>query len=230
MISDKHIVIVFKNFKRNRMVNLTARSVLHFLPNAELHCLTMFNRSMDEYADQDPLLPCINETTAKTKYVSGLDVHDCIDSTKTSGYGSPLNGLFFTEGYNHIHEQFRDYDDKLLILAEDHFFTTGAVLRELLENEWDAAFAEWNGSPPEFRNRANGSILGIVPKRVAELFPLQERVGSIEGLLGETLLLRLPLERVYQIKHRHTGDYCGDGLLTNSSVEMQAELSKAGII
>lgn len=226
MISDSPLTVVFKNFYRNRMTNLTARSVKHFLPNADIHCLSLYKETMDEYANQDPLLDFITQFTAKTKYVSGSNHHD--GPGGTSGCAHPDNGAFFCEGYNLIFEHFKHSSEKLLMLAEDHYFTTGAVLKELLENDWDAAFA--SGYEVGLGN-ANGSILGIVPSRVSHLFPIAETIRTnVEVLIGEEFLLKMDPTRVYQIAHRRWTDYCGDGQYTNNSDVIEQDLRNVGII
>lgn len=208
---------------RNKMVNLSAKSIWHFYPEAEIHCLTLYKTSRKEYSSQEPLDPRIKQFKEKTKYTSKNTVYDGPWGT-TSGYASPLNGLFFMEGYNFIQKKFSEYDGKLLILTEDHFFTSGKVLKELLENDWDAAYADAFSKTPA---DANAAILGINPFKLKGLFPLPEVQEMVEPLLGKSLLLRVP--KLYRIKHRNWIDYCGDGIYTNSSDEMKSEMIKAGI-
>jgi hypothetical protein len=210
---------------RNKMVNLSARSVKHFLPDVEIHCLTLFKSSRKEYEKQEPLLPFIKEFKERTKYISPIRVYDG-NLEETSGYGNPMNGAYFIEGYNIIQNKFKDYDGKLLILAEDHFFTTGKTLNELVKNDWELAYA-----PAFHRNEgtANGSILGINPFKLNSLFPLLEVHNvPIERSIAIELLKKVPNK--YRIKHRIWTDYCGDGIYTNSSEEMTIELKKARII
>lgn len=227
MISNTPLKVAFRNFFRNKMVNLSARSVKHFLPNAEIHCFTLFKETMLEYKDQEKLLPYIVEHRLKTKYVNpnANAVQDHTDSTKTSGYANPDNGLFFAEGFNQIYDYFRGARDSVVILAEDHFFTTGKVLSELIENDYDVAIA-----PGDHDHNANGALIAIKPARVADIFPIQEYRVPIEALIYETIMTKIPQDRLYRIKNRKWIDYCGDGIYTNSSEEMIGELQKAGII
>lgn len=216
------MIIVFRNFNRNKMVNLTARSIKHFMPDIEIHCLSLGSK------EDEPLLPFIKEFKAKTQYISKNPVQDHIDSTKTSGYANPDNAKYFTEGFNLIQAKFKHHDKKVLVLAEDHFFTTGATLKELNENDWHIAYASgYNGD-----HHANGSILGFNPARVNHLFPLKENfAGTIEDSLGKQLISKIKkVSNLYLIKNRKWIDYCGDGIYTNSSKEMEEELRKAGII
>jgi hypothetical protein len=229
MISDARLTVAMKNFRRNRMVNLTAISVKHFLPNAQIHCFTLYKESMDEYADQDPILPWIHHHTGQTQFVCGKTVYDHVDERQTNGYAHPENGVFFTEGYNIMHEHFKQQDEPLLMLAEDHFFQTGATLRELLENDWDVAYAD--GDSPD-ATKANGSILAIRPARVAHLFPMPCHFGlpAIEWVIGGHLLRHIPENRLHRLSTRKWINYCGDGIYTNSSEVMEQELRKAGIL
>ena len=218
------MIVIFRNFLRNKMVNLTAQSVKHFVPNTTFYCLTLYKKDYwDDYADQEPLLPYITQFARPTKYVSSNQVHDHEDSTKTSGYQNGDNAKYFTEGFNYIMEVFKGVDQKVLILAEDHFFTTGAVLKELQDNEFDLAIAPW-----DVDDDANGSVICWRPTKVAHLFPLPEGGAPIEILLKHTLVDKV--ENVYKIKNRKHADYFGDGKYTNSSVEIEEELKKAGIL
>lgn len=226
-------IVVIKNFQRNRMVNLTALSVRHFLPNAPIYCYTLYKQSMDEYANQEPLHPFITEFTAQTKYVNKLiTIQDHVDPTKTSGYGNPDNGVYFVEGFNLIFEKFSHLTSPLIILAEDHFFTTGETLADLLSSEWDVAYADGG---TEDHSRPNASILGLIPTKVAHLFPMAETRGvDVEWLLSGHLLNHIEPSRLYRMKHRKwhgsVPDYCGDGVYTNSSDVMYDEMRKVGIL
>lgn len=207
------------------MVNLSARSIRHFLPDAAIHCVSLYKENYNEYDNQEPLLPFITSITARTKYVNSntAAVHDHIDSTKTSGYAHPDNGLWFSEGYNIIFNIFKKYDEPILMLSEDHFFTTGEVLREITSNNYDIAYASGDRD-----TNANGSLLVINPQKVNHLFPIPEERIAIESLLEKYLILRV--NNRYSIRHRKWIDYCGDGIYTNSSEDMLRELKKAGIV
>lgn len=229
MISDVSLIVAIKNFQRNRMVNLTALSVKHFLPNASIHCLTLYKESMDEYASQEPLLPFITESTEKTKFVSGKEIHDSENPSLVSGVAHPNNGAFFAEGYNLIFEKFRGSDEKLLMLAEDHFFTSGQTLREIVEVDWDVAYAGWTDWG-DYRN-VNGSILAVVPSKVDEYFPILEQENMmVEWLFWHGLVGRVEKDRVHEFTTRRETDYSGDGLYTNSSNIMEIKLKEAGIL
>lgn len=237
VLSDRKLKVCFRNFHRNKMVNLSATSIKHFLPNAEIHCITMFKNSEEEYEQQEPLHDYITEYMMPTRYVnlSKNVTYDDIDNTKTSGYSNPDNGLFFTEGLNVTFDLFKGCDEIVLALAEDHFFTTGATLRELIDNDYDVAFASagmvWNN--PNF---ANASILAFNPKRVAHVFPLPEQRGWIEHILGHALIEKINPSRLYSIQNRiwvrtdPGPNYCGDGIWTNSSEVMTQAMKEAGII
>ena len=65
---------------------------------------------------------------------------------------------------------------------------------------------------------------------------------TIEWMVGNLLLRQLPADRIHCLSTRkwyvnpngldNNGwpDYCGDGIYTNSSLAMEEELKKAGII
>lgn len=211
------------------MVNMTAKSVKHFLPEAVIHCISLYKDKSTDYNDSEPLLPFITNHFRKTKYVNDTGKpQDHEDTTQTAGYAHVDNVKYFTEGYNLAFEIFKNEDQKVLVLAEDHFFTTGAVLRELTENDFSLAYAPWD-HPSE--KDANGSILCFRPRRVNHLFPIPEDGGQIiEHRLAQSLILKLPENELYKIKNRKRIDYFGDGMYTNSSADMRKALVEAGIL
>lgn len=223
----KKMIIAIRNFKRNKMVNLTARSIKHFMPDLPIYCFT-FYKELTDYNNQEPLLPFITEIKNKTKYVSNKNIHDHIDSRKTSGFANPDNGMYFCEGFNTIFNTFKNRSDKVVMLAEDHFTTKGIYLKELYENDWNVAFASAFNKDAN----ANASILGIVPTKVAHLFPLPEiNKMCVEEILTKYLVKKVKNKsRVYQLKCRNWIDYCGDGEYTNSSLIIETRLKEAGII
>jgi hypothetical protein len=233
MISEEPLLVCFKNFYRNKMVNLSATSVKHFLPNARIFCFTLYKESMNEYADQEPLHDYITEITGPTKWVSKNTIYDHVDVTKTSGFDNNDNAAYFAEGYNIIQEHFADYPGKLLMLAEDHFFTTGETLKELLDNEWDIAYGDADSEQAGFL-KGNGSIIGIRPSRIPHLFPMPEYTScTIEWVIGNYLLRQVEPEQLHSLSTRTWWDvpnYHGDGIYTNSSQHMAQMMKEAGII
>jgi len=220
--------IAFRNFFRNRTVNLTARSIRHFLPDVPIFCVSFFKHDPCEYDQQEPLLNYIKEFKVPTKYVStNGKPTDHIDTTQTSGYANRDNSKFFTEGYNEIWRIFRGTPGKILMLAEDHFFTTGATLEELVDNDFSLAYAPWD-HPSELD--ANGSIICMNLLELDALFPIPEHGSMIEHRLAESVVQRVNPERRYKIKNRRRINYFGDGMYTNSSQEIEDELRKANII
>jgi hypothetical protein len=222
------MIFAFRNFFRNKTVNLTARSIRHFIPDAEIYCVSFYKRDPSEYDSQEPLLDFITEFRQQTKYVNPIDKPtDHEDTTQTSGYANPDNAKYFAEGYNAIWKTFRYTDDKVVMLAEDHFFTTGATLRELEENEFVLAYAPWD-HPSELD--ANGSILCMNLMHLDSLFPIPEEGHMIEHRIWHSVVNNVREDRRYKIKNRRRIDYHGDGMYTNSSVEIENELKKAGIL
>jgi hypothetical protein len=226
------LIVVYKNFLRSKMVNLSARSVKHFVPDAKIYVLNLYKHSPDDYKNQELLNPFLVDVFAyyKTKFVNeSNDVQDHVDTTKTSGYGNPDNGAYFAEGFNLIYDRFRNHVGKLLMLTEDHFFTTGETLREIITNDSPIMFGQGDGNI----FAANGSILCINPTHpdVKNKFPLPEvRNYSVEMLLLQHLLAPLSnKDLAHPLSTRKWIDYCGDGIYTNSSEEIEQELIKAGI-
>ena len=220
------MIVVYKNFFRNKMVNLSAKSVRHFLPNAKFHCLSLYKENQDEYNNQEPLSPEITNFYRQTKYIfnTGRPL-DCV-SDICSGYAHPENAKVFTEGFNYIHEEFKTTNEKLLILSEDHFFTTGKVIKELIDHDFDFAYGIWGRDID-----VNASIACLRPAALTEIFPISETTtNAVEGHLGDHLTARVDPSRRYIIKHRLVLDYFGDGIYTNSSETMLKKLIEANII
>lgn len=226
------MLFAFRNFKRNRMVNLSAISIRHFIPNAEIHCITFYENNPEEYNFQEPLLPFIHEKKVKTKYPNtNGKPHDHPDITATSGQGNPDTTKFFTEGYNEIWKLLRHREEKVLMLGEDCFFTTGAVLKELLDNQnsYAVAFGSWCWWGYE-EKWANATCICFDFKLLNGIFPIQEDGPAFIEAHLYNLLTKIPPEYRYCIKHRTFEDYHGDGIRTNSSLVIEQELKKAGII
>jgi len=208
--TDKELTVVFKNFFRNRCVNLTTQSIKHFIPNAKFFCLCLYKHDKSEYDNQEPLnMQCFYR---QTKY-HGFG----------PGAANPKNNCFFSEGYNFIFEEFQSYEEKVLMLAEDHFFTTGQTLKEVIDGNYDFAYADWNGG-------INGSILCIVPTKTKHCFPLSETADrNVEVVLKDSFLAKIPKKMLLSTRGPET-NYHGDGIYTNSDVEIEQELKKAGIL
>lgn len=226
------MLFAYRNFKRNKMVNLSATSIRHFVPDAKIYCVTFYENSPDEYNDQEPLLPFIEERKVKTKFPNtNGKPHDHPDVHATSGQGSPDTSKYFAEGYNEIWRWLRDKEDKVLMLGEDEFYTTGEVLKDFIDNQdkyW-AAFGSWCWWGYE-EKWANGTCVCFDLKALDSLFPLDENGPAyVEGLLYHTLC-RIPRERRHIIEKRTFENYHGDGMRTNSSEKMAEELRKVGII
>lgn len=208
------------------MINLTTQSIRYFMPDIPIYCFTFYKDKLDP--TQPPLLPFITEYVIHSKYGSNKDVHDHVDPSQTSGFANKDNGLYFCEGFNAIFNKFKTRNEKVIMLAEDHYTTKGEWLKELNENDWDVAFA--SAFNPD--SNANASILGINPAKVAHLFPLPEtNKVPIETTLTKYLIKKVKTRsKLYQIKCRQWIDYKGDGQYTNSSEVIEADLKERGIL
>ena len=229
------------------------RSVRYFLPDAEFYCVSFFKKCKDEYDKEESLDPCIKNTYLQTEYVINENKPtDHSDDRLTSGFANRNNGVVFAEGYNAIYNLFKDSEEKVLILAEDHLFTSGAVLKELVENDFDVALAPWD-------HGYNGSILAFRPSKVHYAFPIDIKNPQphIEALLLEVFGKPTPARRVdrpleplvdrtavarkfskptpaladhpleiYLIKNRYYLNYFGDGFYTNSSEKIKKAVDK----
>ncbi len=210
--------IILKNFLRNNICNLTIASILHFRPDANIYCLCQYKKSPDDYLSQEALnLPYFNIFYRRSQYTDlGASV------------ANKYNNLFFTEGYNQIFDFFRtehkdDKNEPMLMLAEDHFFTSGATLTELEGTDCDLAFAGWGAG-------ANGSILFLHPEKVKNIFPIPERWDTIEHTLYADVVKKIPKDRLHQLTTRNELDYKGDGVYSNNYDEIKSEMIRTGIL
>lgn len=220
------MIIVYKNFFRNRMVNLSKRSVQHFLPNAKFFCISLYKQEPNEYSKHEPLDKDILVTYKPTKWVvTNNKPLDHIDDSKTAGYALPDNARLFSEGLNLVYEEFKHSNEKVLMLAEDHFFTTGATLKELQDNEFDWAYGNWDSDTD-----VNGSIICFRPQSLSHILPIPDGSGMVETHLQNTVTLRVDPDRRHRISTRNKLDYGGDGIYTNSSETMIRMLTEAGIL
>jgi len=225
------MIIFYKNYRRTDRTLLSIKSVRHLFPNIDIRCLCLYDNSIAEYTNDISLFESLGVRLCfdKKQYNFGHD----------SAAGSTYNGFYFTEGINKIQALTRE-EEKVLILDEDSFFTTGQTIQFLIENEFDLAYGTWPAPPQETSVKyggrpsveLNGSVVGINSKKLNTLFPLDAYNQSIEILLGYELYERTLLindTKVFQIPTRNYIDYCGDGIHTNSTEEIKSELKKANI-
>lgn len=212
--------VVIKNFFRNSIANLTIRSVRHFMPDAEFYSLNLYKKAANEYDSQPTLdVKAENIILHPSKYV---DLGPSV--------GNKWNNLFFSEPYNLIYQHFKNSDEKILMIAEDHFFTNGLTLKELQEKDFDVAYAQWNGYSAGVLHThgVNGSILCVNPKRVAAMFPISEEKTSVEHVL-RAAIDKIEKSRQHALSTRYGADYKGDGFYSNTEEEISEALKKVGI-
>lgn len=194
------LVIVFKNFKRYDFLSLSIKSAIHFVGSENVFCVDIYpeERYSEEGYKKIPL-PKEQIFSRKTKYHGG---------------DSSVNCQFFSEGHNFAYEAFKDYNGKVLSINEDHFFTNGETIKELKNESFDLAWANWVW--PDL-NSVNGSFLCFVPYKCSQLFPLPEKPEFVDkfyynhiinGNKDRNLVL-------YKVKNREGEDYKGDGIRTN---------------
>ena len=219
---------------RSHMLNLTHKSIKHFVPNAKFFCWSFYDKTPAEYDSHEPLDPDIENTFVKTLYpnTTGLptdNIWNTDPNFKTSGYANFDNIKFFVEGFNLMFEKFKNIDEKVFMLGEDCYFTNGQVLKEIQENDFDLAYAPWEHISGL---DVNACFVCIKPANVKHCFPLdprQERPGiTIETKLGYDLVQKI--SKVYKIKNRKGRNYFGDGSYTNSSLKIEEDLKAVGIL
>lgn len=209
------MIYCIKNFYKNKNSSLTAKSIKYFDSNSKIF---LFNIYKDDINTIDLDIELFEKIiNIKGKYDFGI------------GAGSENNGFYFSEGINHIFNYFKDYDNKIVILDEDQFFTTGKVIQELKDNNYTLAWAFWPSPIHNDRDMA-ANILSFVPSKVGHIFPIPEKRKYIEILLRENLLDKVPNNDTYKIKNRDYINYFDDGIFTNSAQEIEFCLRQKGII
>ena len=223
-------IFIIKNFKRTKDCILTIKSIRHFCDN-EINVLHLFNESIDEYKVSSEL--SLNEELmdmgviqhfGKTKYVFPPGPGDI----------GPAKGLYYSEALNYCSEIFKGLNKKIIILDENHFFTSGETIKFLLNNDYDFAYGTW-GNPYLLDDRnekmTNCSILGINFLNLKNLFPIQEQFMFCEPLINQEILTKITdKSRIFKIPTRVHNNYCGDGFHTNGYDQMYDALQKSGIV
>jgi hypothetical protein len=209
------MIVAYKNYKRTERLLLCIRSVKHFMPDVQIHCLNLFDEAPAEY-DSD--------IDAFKKL--GVDVHFAKNKHKCGpGFGSPCNGFYYTEYLNYFSIMFQDLNEKVIAMDEDVYFTTGQTLAYLRDTDFDLAWANWWWG-------VNGGILGINFNRLAKLFPLPEIKLEIEKILKAYLLDKAVSSgfSVAKIPTRDSENYFGDGSYTNDTMKVKSDLVAAKIL
>ena len=223
-------IFIIKNFKRTKDCILTIKSIRHFCDN-EISVLHLFNESIDEYKVSSEL--SLNEELmdmgviqhfGKTKYVF----------PPGPGDSGPAKGLYYSEALNYCSEIFKGLNKKIIILDENHFFTSGETIKFLLNNDYDFAYGTW-GNPYLLDDRnekmPNCSLLGINFLNLKHLFPIQEQFMFCEPLINQEILTKITdKSRIFKIPTRVLNNYCGDGFYTNDYDQMYDALQKSGIV
>jgi len=201
--AKSNFIVVFKNFKRYDCLELSIKTTKHFIPESDIFCVDMMGEQYSEsFKDLIPL-PKSQIFNRPTKYIASNP--QFIESWR------PYNCLFFSEGYNTIFDIFQNFNGKILAINEDQFFTNGNTLKELKENDFDLAWANWVW-PDE--NTVNGSILCFNPIKCKNLFPLPEEPTYVDKRLYEHIMTKheeLDI-KLYKMKNRVGDNYMQDGI------------------
>ena len=227
-------IFIIKNFKRTKDCILTIKSIRHFCNN-EINVLHLFNESIDEYKVSSEL--SLNEEImdmgviqhfGKTKY------NNITLQISVSGNPGPANGLYYSEALNYCFAMFKQQNKKVILLDENHFFTSGETIKFLLNNDYDFAYGTW-GNPFHYDRdeniMPNCSLLGINFFNLKHLFPIQERFMFCEPLINQEILTKITdKSRIFKIPTRVHNNYCGDGFYTNDYDQMYDALQKSGIV
>jgi hypothetical protein len=208
------MIVAYKNYKRTERALLCMKSVRHFLPETEIHCLNLFDDGSYEYDEHKSDFERLG-----VKVHFNKNKHRC-----GPGFGSPCNGFYYTEYLNYFSEMFASHD-KVIALDEDVYFTTGQTLRYLQETPFDLAWANWWVG-------VNGGILGLNFKRMKSLFPLPEKKLEIEKILKSHLLEKAVYAgfSIAKIPTRDDRNYHGDGTYTNDTNKIKSDLMSVGIL
>lgn len=236
------MIVFYRNYKRTERTLLCIQSVRHLFPDIDIRCLLTHDNDASEYNHTLSYFDKLNVKVYHHKkiyrfglygenyedeWVKGLitKFREEQDADKENGPGNVVDGRhhgfsysYFTIEYlNKIQSLLKDVDDKVLILDEDHFFTTGETIRFLLDTDYDLACGLYSETMQAFdpvaprineqhtaeraieRNNefvkeqilayhVNGNIQSFNPKKLNSLFPLIPH-GCIEPALASQLLV-----------------------------------------
>ena len=221
------MIVFYKNYKRTDRTLLSIQSVRHLFPDIEIRCLLLYDSDVSEYDSYIDLFKKFNVTLYFDKKTYNFG---------SSAVGSPRNGYYFTEGINKIFNLTKELEEKVFILDEDQFFTTGKTINILLNTEFDLACAHWQcPNPITYKNKpifeVNGALLAIRPVKFKNIFPLPEKYEYIESLLGHELY-RPAIDNklnIFHIPTRVHTNYNGDGVHTNNIYEIIHHLKNFNI-
>jgi hypothetical protein len=235
------MIIYLRNYFRNKTLNLTVKSIRHFIPDADIRCLCFYDNHESEYNSLDKIENVNHIFYEKTQLKNNTDTNPETNNNEiTSGSPGKRNLQIFTEGYNSIFNKVRGVDEKVLLLAEDHFFTTGETLRILSQSNYDLAYAQFGTGIRENKNKKgsyypNASILSFVPNSIEHLFPLPMTVrndndwgGAIESHLRSCLIDKIENKLLIRTRQHH--NYHGDGVLTNNYKVIEKMLKESKIL
>ncbi len=189
--------IVYKNFNRYECLNHSIRSAKFFFKEDDIYCVDFY--SSDSYnAENYDKIPLDKSKifTQKTKY---------------NKYVHEWNSQVFSEGHNVIYELFKNYTGKILSVNEDQFFTTGDTIRDLKENDFDLAWANWYWPS---NNTVNASVVCFKPTTCGDLFPFPENKEPVDDLYYRHIVASQPEHglSLYKMRFRVGNDYKGDGI------------------
>lgn len=225
------MIVFYKNYRRTERVLLSIQSVRHLFPEMDIRCLNLYKEDPTEYDSYLHLFEKFNVTLYSEKKTYDFG---------SSGADFPVNGFYFTEGINKIQRLVKDLDEKVFILDEDQFFTTGDTIKFLQNTDFDLAYSFYWAPPAVKYNRnsgpngdvqVNGAFLAINPKKLDELFPIVETEEYIEILLGAELYDKCIEKKlnVVTIPTRYQVNYYGDGVHTNDINVIKNTLHRANI-
>jgi hypothetical protein len=146
----------------------------------------------------------------------------------------PHMGLHVTEWMNAVQSIFPD-KERVVVMDETNYFTTGVTLREIVNNAWDLAFGLRITSSyglTGIKKNISYKMLGVNMKLFADVFPLKEIEENPCSILGLSLYNH-GLDKTYRLRelfYRNDTNYNGDGTYTEDIEEMRHMMERAGII
>ena len=221
------MIVVYKNYKKNKNVLLSMASVRFFLSDVKICCVLQYDSEENEYDDfikKASLLNNVEFKFVKKKYNFG------------GAHFSPVNGYYFSEYANAVAELFPTFS-KVVILDEDNYFTNGETLKWFKNTDFDLACSYWTAPNPHSLYKTkpelemNASIFAINMQKLHSLFPISEAEEYCELIFGHEIhykAKKLGCD-IKIIPTRNHDNYHGDGTWTNNFEVMKNHLIQAGI-
>lgn len=224
---NRDTLFVYKNYKRSEELMLSVRSLRHFLPGAEVHCILLHDESPEEYSKYAEAFESL-----------GVLCHHFAKAHKDQPSDDGREGCHVAEWINHAYRIFPSRS-RVVLMEETNYFTSGETLSIIMDQDWDLVYGftfainhELKHVPKFPRSNMSKRMLAINFNLMRDSFPMPEVPDDARVLLGHYLYDRAyeMKARVISMRTRNHTNYEGDGTWTDNINEIKDHLAKSGIL